>query len=141
MSNKRHKARQHALQGLYQWQVTGQDIGEIVTQFLVEHDAKNFDSDYFDDLLRGVPKHLDEIDEQLEPLLDRAVEQVDLVERAALRIGVYELRFHQEVPFRVVINEAVELSKKFGSEQGHKYVNGVLDKLLPKLRPHEARKV
>lgn len=140
MSNKRHKARQLALQGLYQWQVTGQTVGEIVNQFLVEHDAKKFDSAYFDDLIRGVPTHLDQIDEQLEPLLDRGVEQVDLVERAALRLGVYELLFHPEVPYRVVINEAVELAKIFGADQGHKYVNGVLDKLAPKLRPHEKRK-
>ena len=137
MSKKRHKAREYAVQGLYQWQVTGQDIGEIINQFLVERDLDQFDVPYFQDLVRGVPTHLDELDARLAPLLDRPLEQVDLVERAVLRLGAYELEHHLDVPFRVVVNEAVELAKTYGAEKGHKYVNGVLDKLSRTLRSYE----
>ena len=137
MSRKRHKARELALQALYQWQVTGQDLGDIVNQFLSGNDIRKFDVAYFQDLFRGVPTHLDELDAQLSPLLDRPVEQVDLVERAVLRLGAYELQHHVEVPFRVVINEAVDLAKSYGAEKGHRYINGVLDKLARSLRPSE----
>lgn len=137
MSRKRHKARELALQALYQWQVTGQDMGDIVNQFLTGNDIRKFDVPYFQDLFRGVPTHLDELDAQLSPLLDRPVEQVDLVERAVLRLGAYELQHHVEIPFRVVINEAVDLAKTFGAEKGHRYINGVLDKLARSVRPFE----
>ena len=139
MSKKRHRAREYALRGLYQWQVTGQNVGDIIDQFLASNDARQFDVPYFQDLLRGVPTHLDELDSPLAPLLDRPVEQVDLVERAVLRLGAYELQHHLEIPFRVVINEAVELAKTYGAEQGHRYVNGILDKLAAVLRPLERR--
>ena len=139
MSNKRHKAREFALRALYQWQVTGQDVGDIVNQFLTSNDVRKFDVPYFRELVRGVPTHLDELDANLGPLLDRPVEQVDLVERAVLRLGAYELQHHMEIPFRVVINEAVELAKSYGAEQGHRYINGVLDKLARSLRPYEQR--
>ena len=138
MSRKRHKAREFALRALYQWQVTGQDLGAIVNQFVASNDVRKFDVPYFQDLFRGVPTHLDELDAQLDPLLDRGVEQVDMVERAVLRLGAYELQHHPEIPFRVVINEAVELAKEYGAEQGHRYVNGVLDKAARALRPMEA---
>ena len=137
MSRKRHQSRRHALQALYQWQVTGEDLGEIVNQFLADHEAGKFDVAYFRDLLTGVAKNTDTLDAHLQPLLDRDVEKVDLVERAVLRLGAYELAMHPEVPYRVVINEAVELAKVFGAEQGHRYVNGVLDKLSKTLRPFE----
>lgn len=127
------------MRALYQWQVTGHDIGEIVNQYLASNDVRKFDVDYFQDLFRGVPTHLDEIDAELDPLLDRGVEQVDLVERAVLRLGAYELKHHPEIPYRVVINEAVELAKEYGAEQGHRYVNGVLDKLSKSLRSLERR--
>lgn len=139
MSNKRHKAREFALRALYQWQVTGQDVGDVVNQFLASNDARRFDVAYFQELVRGVPTHLDELDANLGPLLDRPVEKVDLVERAVLRLGAYELQHHVEIPFRVVINEAVELAKSYGAEQGHRYINGVLDKLARSLRPYERR--
>lgn len=139
MSNKRHKAREFALRALYQWQVTGQDVGDIVNQFLANNDVRKFDVPYFQELVRGVPTHLDELDANLGPLLDRPVEKVDLVERAVLRMGAYELQHHMEIPFRVVINEAVDLAKSYGAEQGHRYVNGVLDKLARSLRPYEQR--
>lgn len=137
MSKKRHQARRHALQALYQWQMTGEELGEIINQFLDDQDASRFDIAYFRDLLTGVATNVDTLDSHLRPLLDRDIEKVDPVERAALRLGVYELAMHPEIPYRVVINEAVELAKVFGAEKGHRYVNGVLDKLSKTLRPFE----
>lgn len=138
MASKRSQARQHALQGLYQWQVTGQDVRDIERQFLEDQDLSRFEISYFRELLYGVPKRLGELDRKLEPLLDRAVKQVDPVERAVLRMGAYELLFQPDIPYRVVINEAIELAKLFGAEQGHRYVNGVLDRLAREVRPFEA---
>jgi transcription antitermination protein NusB len=139
MSQKRSQARRHAVQAVYQWQMVGQDVGEIINQFLEEQDINSFEVPYFQDLLHGVPNHLGELDELLKPALDRAIESVDPVERAVLRLGVYELRYKPEVPYRVVINEAVELAKVFGAEQGHKYVNGVLDQVARQVRAVEIK--
>ena len=139
MSKKRSQARGLAVQALYQWQVTGQDVGDIVNQFLVEHPNRKFEIEYFRDLVSGVATQLNRLDAALQPYLDRAVEQVDLVERAVLRLGAYELAAHPEIPYRVVINEAVELAKTFGAEQGHRYVNGVLDKVASDLRAVETK--
>ena len=139
MSQKRSQARRHAVQAIYQWQMVGQDVGEIINQFLEEQDINSFEVPYFQDLLHGVPSHLVELDELLKPALDRAIESVDPVERAVLRLGVYELRYKPEVPYRVVINEAVELAKVFGAEQGHKYVNGVLDQVARQVRAVEIK--
>ncbi|RDH83534.1 MAG: transcription antitermination factor NusB [endosymbiont of Escarpia spicata] len=139
MSRKRSQARRHAVQAVYQWQMAGQDVGSIVDQFLAEQDVKSFEVPYFQDLLHGVPRHLTELDELLKPALDRAIESVDPVERAVLRLGVYELNFHPEVPYRVVINESVELAKVFGAEQGHRFVNGVLDKVAKEIRKVEMK--
>lgn len=139
MSQKRSQARRHAVQAIYQWQMVGQDVGEIINQFLEEQDVSSFEVPYFQDLLHGVPGHLGELDGLLKPALDRAIESVDPVERAVLRLGVYELRFKPEVPYRVVINEAVELAKVFGAEQGHKYVNGVLDQVAKQVRAVEIK--
>ena len=137
MSRKRSKSRSLATQAIYQWQVTGDNIGEIIAGFLAEHPDNSYQPDYFQDLVRGVSTQLDVLDEGLKPLLDRPVEEVDLVERAILRLGAYELLRHPEVPYRVVINEWVELAKTFGADKGHKYINGVLDKLAQALRPVE----
>lgn len=139
MSRKRSQARRHAVQALYQWQMAGQDLGDIANQFLEEQDIKSFEVPYFQDLLHGVPTHLSELDEMLKPALDRAIESVDPVERAVLRLGAYELSYHLEVPFRVVINEAVELAKVFGADQSHKFVNGVLDQVAKKVRAVEVK--
>jgi transcription antitermination protein NusB len=137
MSKKRSQARKHAVQAIYQWQMAGQDVSEIANQFLEEQDPSSFELTYFQDLLHGVPSHLAELDELLKPSLDRAIESVDPVERAILRIGTYELKHKIEVPYRVVINEAVELAKVFGADQGHKFVNGVLDQVAKKVRSTE----
>ncbi|MEW7973420.1 MAG: transcription antitermination factor NusB [Candidatus Thiodiazotropha endolucinida] len=138
MSEKRNQARKHAVQAIYQWQIAGQDIPDIINQFLEEQDLNSFEIPYFQDLMKGVPGHLVELDELLKPTLDRAIESVDPVERAILRLGTYELSHKPEIPYRVVINEAVELAKVFGAEQGHKFVNGVLDQVARKVRSVEA---
>ena len=141
MTGKRSKARHRAVQALYQWQLTGQDLSDIDNQFLIEQDVRTFEVPYFKELLHGVPANLHALDEQLSPLLDRALASVDPVERAILRLGAYELMHHPEVPFRVAIDEAVELAKIFGAEQGHKYVNGVLDKMARRVRRSEIEHV
>jgi len=141
MTGKRSKARHYAVQALYQWQLTGHDLSDIDNQFLAEQDVRTFEVPYFKELLHGVPANLHALDEQLSPLLDRALASVDPVERAILRLGAYELMHHPEVPFRVAIDEAVELAKIFGAEQGHKYVNGVLDKMAKKVRRSEIEHV
>jgi len=140
MSGKRSKARHYAVQAVYQWQMAGQAITEIQQQFLTEQDGSQFELSYFQQLLSGVAGNLSELDGLLGPCLDRSVESVDPVERAILRLGAYELAHQPDVPYRVVINEAVELAKVFGAEQGHKYVNGVLDKLAQKIRGHEMKR-
>ncbi|MEW7976304.1 MAG: transcription antitermination factor NusB [Candidatus Sedimenticola endophacoides] len=137
MSRKKSQARHHAVQAIYQWQMTGQSLHEIHDQFLSEQDTGGFDLAYFDTLLRGVPGALNELDELLGPCLDRSIESVDPVERAILRLGAYELAHRPEIPYKVVINEAVELAKVFGAEQGHRFVNGVLDKLARTARATE----
>lgn len=141
MSKKRSLARSHATQAIYQWQVTGDSVTDVINHFLAEQNSKKFEVDYFRDLVNGVTANLDELDNMLTPLLDRAIESVDLVERAVLRLGAYELAKHPEVPYRVIINESVELAKIFGADQGHKYINGVLDKLATKLRAVEVASV
>jgi len=137
MSRKRSRARHHAVQAVYQWQMTGQDVGDVVGQFLASQDGTKFEVEYFRDLLRGVATNLNALDACLQPHVDRPIAQIDPVERAILRLGAYELAHHPEVPYRVVINEAVELAKVFGAEEGHKYVNGVLDKVARALRSVE----
>jgi N utilization substance protein B len=137
MSRKRSRARHLAVQALYQWQMTGQDVGDVVGQFLASQDGAKFEVDYFRDLLRGIAIDLNALDAWLQPHVDRPIAQIDPVERAILRLGTYELAHHPEVPYRVVINEAVELAKVFGAEEGHKYVNGVLDKVARTLRAPE----
>lgn len=139
MSKARSRARQRAVQALYQWQLTAQNLGEIESQFLEEREMGKADLEFFHELLHEVPAHLDELDNQLTPLLDRPLPQVDPVERAILRMGCYELNFRLETPYRVVINEAVELAKTFGGEQGHKYVNSVLDKVARQVRATEVK--
>lgn len=137
MSRARSLARERAMQALYQWQLTGEEPLQIDRQFMEEQDMKGVDKKYFSELLREIPAHLAELDAHGDDVLDRGMEQVDPVERAILRIGIYELEHRIDIPYRVVINEMVELAKVFGAEQGHKYINGILDKLAAKLRSIE----
>lgn len=139
MSSARSLARERAMQALYQWQMTGNDLADIEQQFVDEQDMKNVDKKYFKELLHGVPKGIEEFDLLCSDLLSRPLEQVDPVERAILRIGLYELKQRSDIPYRVVINEAVELAKSFGAEQGHKFVNGTLDKAAKTLRAAEIK--
>jgi len=123
----RSRARRRALQAVYAWQVSGGDANSVVAQFAHEQANEIADLEYFDDLVRGVIRHVRELDAALAQFVDRGVEEVDQIERAALRIAAYELLHRPDVPYRVVINEAIDTTKRFGSEHGHTYVNGVLD--------------
>lgn len=136
-TNARTRARRLALQGLYEWQVSGNKPAEIETQYLIEKDMGNLDVGYFRELVIQVPKHMDELDQKIAPLLSRQMDEVDLVERSILRVGAYELVYHPDIPYRVVINEAVELAKMFGADQGHRFVNGIMDRLAASLRSNE----
>ena len=130
-------ARRYAMQALYQWQVTGREAGAIDTRFLLDQDTDRADLDYFRELLQQVPNRAETINSVLKDFLDRPLEQLDPVEQAILWIAAYELHYRPEIPYRVVINEAVELAKKFGAEQGHRFVNGVLDKVARQARIEE----
>lgn len=133
----RARARRRALQAIYAWQVSGGNATELATQFAHEQAREQADLVYFEDLLRGVIQHRTALDEALNPLLDRNIEEVDAIERAVLRIAVYELKHRLDVPFRVVIDEALRTTKRFGSEHGHTYVNGVLDQAAGQWRAVE----
>ena len=133
----RSLARRRALQAGYAWQVTGGVANSVVAQFAHEQANEIADLEYFDDLVRGVIRHVRELDGALSQFVDRGVEEVDQIERAALRIAAYELLHRPDVPYRVVINEAIDTTKRFGSEHGHTYVNGVLDKAAADWRPAE----
>ena len=130
----RSRARRRALQALYAWQISGSHMNAVIEQFRHEQDMQIADLEYFEDLLHGVEKNVDKLDESLRPHIDREVAQIDPIERAALRLAAYELMFRPDVPYRVVINEAIEVTKRFGADHGHSYVNGVLDKLASDLR-------
>jgi len=125
----RSRARRRALQAVYAWQMSGNRIDGVIDQFRHEQDMQIADLEYFEELVRGVVRMHLELDAAMVPYLDRDVARVDPIERAALRIAAYELSERHDVPYRVVINEAVETTKRFGAEHGHTYVNGVLDKL------------
>jgi len=135
----RSRARRRALQALYAWQLSGSAIGSVIDQFRHEQDMEVADIEYFEDLVRGVERHCAELDAGLLPFLGREIAQVDPIERAALRVGAYELKYRVDVPYRVVINEAIETTKRFGADHGHTYVNGVLDKLAGEWRKSEYR--
>ncbi|GAA6133092.1 transcription antitermination factor NusB [Halopseudomonas sabulinigri] len=136
-ASARRKARSLALQALYSWHMADQPLSDIEAQFRTDNDFSKVDSAYFHELLTGVPRNLDELDNQLGAVLDRDIKDLDPIELAVLRIGVYELLKRIDVPYRVVINEAIEMAKSFGATDGHKYVNGILDKLAPRLRKAE----
>lgn len=137
MSQAKTNARQCAVQALYQWQMTGQNLSLIEIQFHEEERLKDAQKSYFAELFHGVPQQLDAIDAALTEFVDRPVDKIDPVERAILRIGTYELINRLETPYRVIINEAVNLAKYFGADGSHKYVNGILDKVAQTKRSTE----
>ena len=133
----RRRARRALVQAVYQWQMAGGSAAEIEAEFKDNGSLDKADGPFFDELLGGVLHGCPAIDEMLSPVLDRRLDQLDKVERAVLRIATHELAARADVPYRVVIDEYVELAKLFGAEDGHKFVNGVLDKLARSLRPVE----
>ncbi len=135
----RKKARRYAVQGIFQWQLSGNAVKDIEMQFLETINAKKVDIVYFQDVLVNTLITISEIDEQLTPVIDRAFEEVNPVELAILRLACYELMARVDVPYKVVINEALELTKTFGASEGHKFVNGILDKLAKLLRKMEIK--
>jgi N utilization substance protein B len=159
MRGRRSQARRYAVLAVYQWQLTGHDPADIGRHFFEDPAwitevaesladvgeegiaadalATAYDRAFFDELLSGVPEYQEELDERLRPALDRPIARVDPVERAILRVGAYELLYCPQVPARAVINEAVDLAKLLGAEQGHRYVNGVLDRLAREVRAAE----
>ncbi|MGW8227352.1 MAG: transcription antitermination factor NusB [Gammaproteobacteria bacterium] len=138
-TSTRTRARRLALQGLYEWQVSDNKPAEIEMQYLIEKETGNVDVAYFRELIRKIPLHCEELDSHVAPLISRPLQEVDPVELAVLRLGTYELVFHPEIPYRVVINEAVELAKMFGADQGHRFVNGIMDRLAASLRSLEVK--
>ena len=135
----RRKAREFAVQGLYQWKLTGGDAGIILKQLREEKEFPKIDEAHLEALLQGVTGHVEELDGLIAPYLDRPSGELSPVEHAILLLAAYEMRHHPEIPYRVVINEAVELAKTYGGTDGHKFVNGVLDKLAAQVRAVEVK--
>ena len=133
----RSLSRRLALQALYQWQMTGHSFAELRNQYTQDEGYPEVDPEYFQQLLQGVVEGATELDGMLGEWIDRPVAQLDPVEHAVLLIGLQELRQHPEVPYRVVLNEGVELAKKFGATEGHKFINAVLDRAARRLRAAE----
>lgn len=133
----RRRARRLLLQALYQWQMSGTDAADIERQFGEDPNFARVDRIFFHEVLRGVIDNTPALDACLAPLLDRKVMELDRVELALLRMGVYELCFRHDVPFKVAIDEAVGLARVFGAEESHRYVNGVLDKVARAQRARE----
>ena len=136
----RKRARRRAVQAIYAWQMSGNDMASVLRDFAHEQDMEQADLDYFNALTRGVEKEREGLDEALAPLLDREIEKVDPIERAILRLAAFELRNRPDIPYRVSLNEAIDLAKRFGSDQGHTFVNGVLDQAAKAWRADEYRR-
>lgn len=137
LAAERRKARHYGMQALYQWHMAGASVTDIEAEFRADYDFSHVDLEYFQALLHGIPACVDELDAAMEPLLDRKLDDLGPVERALLRMGMYELIHRIDVPFKVVINEQVALAKKFGATDSHKYINGVLDKAARQWRKVE----
>jgi N utilization substance protein B len=133
ISGKR-RARKLALQALYQWSMSGHELPEIEAQFRAINNMEKVDTEYFCRLIYGVPKHLEILESSLVPFIDRPIESLNPVELSVLRLGAFELFYCPEIPYRVVLDESISLAKEFGSQDGHRYVNGVLNSLAQKVR-------
>lgn len=138
--NPRSKAREYTVQGLYQWIMTGCDVADIEQQFIAEHDFSKTDTAYFQELLQQVILHKLSLADLMFDYLSRPFAQIDPVEQAVLLLSCYELQYKLDVPYRVIINEGIELGKTFGAEDGHKFINGILDKVATNLRSDEIKK-
>ena len=133
----RHRAREFALQGLYQWLLNNEPSSTVANNIRNAHGFDKADGEFFSALINGTISTSPELRDVISPLIDRGIGELSPIEHGVLLLGAYELKNHPEIPYRVVINEAVELTKSFGGIDGHKYVNGVLDKLAGNLRPEE----
>jgi transcription antitermination protein NusB len=136
-TSQRKRARKLVLQALYQWQLSKSSLSQIEAEFRTDNDFAKVDTEYFSEVFYAIPKMVDELDKQFDVFLDRAIAEVDPIEVSLLRMGTYELMHRVDIPYRVVLNEAVELAKQFGGTDGHKYINGILDKLSLRLRSAE----
>lgn len=130
----RRKARGLAVQAIYSWQLSQNHVSDIEQQMLLDNDVSKIDVDYFQEIVRGVAAHYKEIDVALAPYTERPFEEVDQIEKAIIRLSAYELKYRTDVPYKVAINEGIELAKKFGADDSHRFVNGVLDKAVKDLR-------
>ena len=137
LAAQRRKARHFGLQALYQWTLSGASATDIEAEFRIDNDFRYTDGDYFSAVLKGVVRDVDALEALFSPALDRKLEELDPIERNLLRLGTFELRDRIDVPYKVVINEAVALAKKFGATDSHRYINGVLDKVAKELRTVE----
>lgn len=133
----RRKARHYGLQALYQWYMTKDPVGEIEIQFLADYDFSKVDIEFFHEIIHQVPACVSELESAFSPFLDRRLDELDPIELALLRLGSFELIKRIDIPYKVAINESVALAKKFGATDGHKYINGVLDKLAREVRTIE----
>ena len=137
LAAQRRKARHYGLQALYQWTLSGASLSDIEAEFRVDNDFRYTDEEYFSAVLRGVIHDVEGLESLFEPALDRTLDELDPIERNLLRLGTFELRDRIDVPYKVVISEAVALAKKFGATDSHRYINGVLDKVARELRQIE----
>lgn len=137
LAAQRRKARHYGLQALYQWTLSGASPSDIEAEFRVDNDFQHTDGEYFNALLCGVIADVEALELVFEPALDRGLDDLDPIERNLLRLGTFELRDRIDVPYKVVISEAVALAKKFGATDSHRYINGVLDKVSRELRTVE----
>lgn len=135
----RRRARELAMQGIYQWRLSGADAAQVAQRMQDEKNLGRYDTELFDRLLRGVLAQHEELGAALAPHLDRASGELSPVEFSILLLAAFEMLKQPETPYRVIINEAVELAKTYGGTDGHKFVNGVLDKLAAQVRPMEAK--
>jgi N utilization substance protein B len=135
--NGKRRARKLALQALYQWLMSGTDLHEIEAQFRVINNMDKVDVEYFCRLLHEIPKQVTELEAQLAPFIDREIAGLNPIELTTLRIGAFELIHAPEIPYKVVLDESISLTKEFGSQDGHRYVNGVLNNLARQVRAIE----
>ena len=137
--NKKSKAREFAVQALYEWVLTGHEVSSIDQHFLSEHDMSKTDIPYFQELLHKVVDHHLSLKDLMVDFLSRSFDSVDPVEQSILMLSCYELQYKLEIPYRVIINEGVELGKTFGAEDGHKFINGILDRVASHIRADEVK--
>jgi len=137
LAAQRRKARHFGLQALYQWTISGASAADIEAEFRIDNDFQHTDGEYFSAVLKGVVGDVDALEALFSPVLDRRLGELDPIERNLLRLGTFELRDRIDVPYKVVISEAVALAKKFGATDSHRYINGVLDKVARDLRTVE----